>query len=60
MKFFVEISFKTYLRNYLKFDEKNINDFISEHDGFTLIKSLSNEEVELINKDGSIKKFKFN
>ena len=54
------ISFKTYLRNYLKFDEKNINDFISEYDGFTLIKSLSNEEVEFIYKDGSIKKFKFN
>ncbi len=35
-----------------------LNQFITEYDGFTSIKSLSNEEVEFTYKDGSTKNLK--
>ena len=38
-----------------KKSRKKLNEFISEYDGFTSIKSLSNEEVEFTYKDGSTK-----
>ena len=40
-----------------KKNRKKLNEFISEYDGFTSIKSLSNEEVEFTYKDGSTKKW---
>ena len=43
-----------------KKSRKKLNEFISEYDGFTSIKSLSNEEVEFTYKDGSTKKLKLN
>ena len=43
-----------------KKSRKKLNEFISEYDGFTSIKSLSNEEVEFTYKDGSTKNLIFN
>ena len=41
-----------------KKSRKKLNQFITEYDGFTSIKSLSNEEVEFTYKDGSTKNLK--
>ena len=41
-----------------KKSRKKLNQFINEYDGFTSIKSLSNEEVEFTYKDGSTKNLK--
>ena len=43
-----------------KKSRKKLNEFITEYDGFTSIKSISKEEVEFTYKDGSTKNLKLN
>ena len=38
---------------------KNLNQFISNYDGFTSIKSISKKQVEFTFKDGSSKTLEF-
>ena len=41
-------------------NNQNLNEFISNYDGFSSLKLISKTEVEFQYKDGSTKVFKFN